>query len=325
MDWLGVGLGAGSAVSGIANSLINYQSQRENRQMQIDLMREQNAFTREMYNRQLRDNSPSSQMQKLSAAGLNPALAFSDASSTGLASAPSAPTLQAPEVQFSDVATNAAAAFATLMTGRKDSQEANLMNIDSMTRNAYNLATIDELLSRKGLNDVQKAYLSLQDALLSESFQAQKENFVLANEESRARTAMIKENTLNFAADTALKKSLTALNITENSYKAKILQATISELYSRMAANYSQVDLNSKVGENLLFDNFEKIARSKGLQLDNEQKEKLMPYLVESAKYGVTSERLGTYQQAVDLVNPFNFFGKALGGSGSALIKSIAK
>lgn len=75
------GLAIGSAIAGLGQGLYNTLSSahqnEKNRQFALQQQRLQNQFNFDMWNRQNAYNSPSSQVQRLMQAGLNPNLAYS--------------------------------------------------------------------------------------------------------------------------------------------------------------------------------------------------------------------------------------------------------
>lgn len=143
----------GGVVSGFANSHAtseankrNVAMQRETNQLQYKMMQEQNAWNRQqaidMFNLEASYNSPMNQMARLSAAGLNPAVAFGQNLTTSAgntnASTPAAvgvPTPQAPRVspvpspvagafdQISQNVLNVSQALAAASNAKKTSAE----------------------------------------------------------------------------------------------------------------------------------------------------------------------------------------------------------
>ena len=90
---LGNVLGFGSAKS--ANQT-NLQIARENNQAQRELFHEQMAYNTDMWNKQNQYNLPVNQVQRLLAAGINPAAVYGNGtmSEAGQLTAPNAPNLQ---------------------------------------------------------------------------------------------------------------------------------------------------------------------------------------------------------------------------------------
>lgn len=238
----------------LGGSALNYFSQKEVMQHQIDLMREQNKFAEHMTDKQNLWNSEPAQMNRIAQAGLNPALAFGDSSAGGVASAPGTPTLQAPQVDFSDIGLSAAQAFSAIASGTKDSEEAKGINIDNMTRAAMNqkqLEHLDSLLeseeTNRSLTRMQRAmvrtqrdWVNFQLRLGNATFDSQVQSRVLQNLETQARTNMLMEEGKNYAADTAYKKSMTVLNNIEAKFRPAQLQSSIAEAYARIESMSAQ-------------------------------------------------------------------------------------
>lgn len=115
LDWLGGAIGgATSLINGIFNrrssekmNAENVALQRETNAMQYDMMREQNDFNKQMaidmFNMENEYNTPLAQVERLRAAGLNPAMMLGNGNmaNTGDAMTPTGanvPTLTAPRV-----------------------------------------------------------------------------------------------------------------------------------------------------------------------------------------------------------------------------------
>ena len=248
---LAAGIQGGFSLLG---SGLNYFSQKETMAQQMNLMREQNKFQEYMTNKQNLWNSEPAQMNRIAQAGLNPALAFGDSSSGGVASVSAPPNLQAPQVDFSDVGLSAAQAFGAIAAGTKDSEEAKGANINNMTLNAMNqkkLELLDSELASQETNrslsrmqrsmiKAQRNYIGFQLRLGNATFDTQVEGSTLNNLETKARTEMIKQQGINFNADTAYKRSMTALNKIEAKFRPQQLQAVIENLYSQTNLNYNE-------------------------------------------------------------------------------------
>lgn len=293
----------------LLGSGLNYFSQKENQALQMNLLKEQNKFQEYMTNKQNLWNSEPAQMNRIAQAGLNPALAFGDSSSGGVASVSAPPTLQAPQVDFSDVGLSAAQAFGAIAAGTKDSEEAKGTNISNMTLNAMNqkkLELLDSELASQETNrslsrmqrsmiKAQRNYIGFQLRLGNATFDSQVEGNVLNNLETKARTEMIKEQGINFQADTALKKSMTALNKIEARFRPQQLMSAIQNLYSQTALNSSQSKLNdqqaAKVYKEIIWQEFANQDADIKLQVYK----KSLPYVM----YGWSQSKQLMQQQIV--------------------------
>lgn len=177
--------GVGSGVSSAISSKAMLQAQRETNEMNYRISQETNAANKALYEQQFADsikawnmqneyNAPVKEVQRLRAAGLNPALTFGDAAQAGSVSMPSAsPAVgaemhTAPYDAYSDTfAKGMLDAMPQIAATFESMNKAEQTNIDNQTRKAMNLkqldqmdATIDELLSRGNVNEAQKRYLN---------------------------------------------------------------------------------------------------------------------------------------------------------------------
>lgn len=310
-----------SLASGIVSGIMNFGSQRENRQTQIDLMREQNAFNERMMDKQNAWNSESSKVQRLVAAGLNPALAFSDASDSGMAVGSNTPSIEAPQAQFSDVVNNAANVFATLALGNKDSEEAKGTAINNQTRAAYNLMTLEKLDSERGLNDVQKAYLQLQKRLANMNLGNSVEQASLANQETRMRMQLMQSQQEQIAVNNAYTKIQTALADTDLQFKPATLRAIIADYGASIAQKNALTGLTKKQTWHEYESTLTEIAKRHGVKLDNKQKSIMMPYLYDNFNYDFKLKKIEYQQRVRDYDNPLRW----LGISGGSITPVIAK
>lgn len=305
-----------SAVFGLGGSIMNYFSQRENRQTQIDLMREQNAFNERMMDKQMDWNSESAKVQRLAAAGLNPSLAFSDASNLGSAAVGAAvPNIEAPQANFSDVALNAAQAINLLADSSLSNEETKGRAIDNMYRDAYNLVTLDELDSRRQLNDVERAYKNLLAGITQRSAPSQVLAFDLANKKTILENAMIEAETHKFASEEALNKSLEALNWKENDYRIPMLRSAIKATLARAAADNAQVGYLGQLKWNVYENTLKTQAERAGIKMDNQMTKLLWPSVKESIQLELESTRKAIRQQGSDYWNPFRYVGMTFGGA----------
>lgn len=279
---------------GVGNSILNFLSQRETNKTQIDLMREQNKFNKDMMESQRQWNSPSAQVQRLSQAGLNPALAFSDSSgSVGMASGASVPTLQAPQTNFSDAANNAAATFATLMSGRKDAEDAKGQSLNNLWINELNQKNLDVMsadienkLASKDLTYAQRnyyqgllKYVNTQQTVLQGQLGSLIDSAQLANEETRERMNLMRENQKNFAADTALKDIQAKLTGVQVKFEPARLRNLIDNLASSTALMGEQKNVAHQEVHLVHRQALTEQARRQGIYLDNKQAEAILPYV----------------------------------------------
>lgn len=186
-DWSGAAGSIGAAlIGGILNNravkkqnATNLQIARETNQMQLDAMRENNAFNKQaaidMFNLESNYNSPYNQVQRLREAGLNPAvmMAGNTSSNTGNANAstPSAspvPALHSPTMM----------AEPSVMSGLFQNMESIAHVIESVSKSNLNSAQktdimsklqpmIDNIQSETDKNKAQTAFQNVQTTLAS--------------------------------------------------------------------------------------------------------------------------------------------------------------
>lgn len=136
MDPITAVLGFGGLASQGLASYINYQSQKETNEQNLQISRENRDWQEKMWNMQNQYNSPQAQMQRLKAAGLNPDLMYSQGT-TGIAqgiSEPSQATMQAPQLQGLDTSSLVQSIQNEhLMEGQLDLLRSQKNNVDADT------------------------------------------------------------------------------------------------------------------------------------------------------------------------------------------------
>lgn len=136
MDPVTAVLGFGGLASQGLASYLNYQSQKETNEQNLQIARDNRDWQEKMWNMQNQYNSPQAQMQRLKAAGLNPDLMYSNGT-TGIAegiSSPSQATMQSPQLQGLDTsALVQAIQNEHLMQGQLDLLRSQKNNVDADT------------------------------------------------------------------------------------------------------------------------------------------------------------------------------------------------
>ena len=136
MDPLTAVLGFGGLASQGLASYMNYQSQKETNEQNLQIARDNRDWQEKMWNMQNQYNSPQAQMQRLKSAGLNPDLMYSQGT-TGIAQGigePSQATMQAPQLQGLDTSSLVQAIQnEELMKGQLDLLRSQKDNVDADT------------------------------------------------------------------------------------------------------------------------------------------------------------------------------------------------
>lgn len=283
-------------------NLTNREIAELNNKANLDLYREQYANNVVQWMRENEYNSPSSQVSRLRAAGLNPALVLGGSGEVGVAGSASMPSanpmttgapqvaahLQAPLVNFSDVFQNMAMAAQSVKT----SEEAKSMNISNQYAHEQKRlelrqirASIRVALSQEGLNSTQKSYYkaldnyyAIQERFLDTTFDSRKQSIELNNQYTAANKQMLEQSVIESASRVALNQSITALNKKQDEYFVRHMEAMLSKLYSDISVNSANVNLITTT-------EIQKRAETEGIEISNEQARELKPYIVEQGKY----------------------------------------
>lgn len=150
LSWLG-GVGS-SLITGAAGTVANKSMQEDAQRWQENMYDKQKEFWYE----QQEYNSPANQVQRLGEAGINPQLAIGNIQSGQMGSSPSVGSPSALSAgQFGDITGN----MLNIIRGKNENklakaeenllnQDANLKQIDGMSRAMKNVAEIGEIISR---------------------------------------------------------------------------------------------------------------------------------------------------------------------------------
>ena len=120
---MGIWSAVGSVASSLLGGLFGSSSQSSTNKMQLQMMREQNAWNENMWNKQNEYNTPANQMKRFEAAGLNPNLVYGQGSSGNASSAPTSARADLRAFDASalaaSVVSNAIDAYARLQQAKK--------------------------------------------------------------------------------------------------------------------------------------------------------------------------------------------------------------
>lgn len=255
----GAALGVGSSLAGPL--LQNYQQNKERR------------WQESMWNRENEYNTPANQVRRLRQAGLNPALATSSGNfQAGLAGHVSGTST--PSYDFSPAGNAVMNSIQLAMQKKKN--DAEVSNIDSNTvaqnqRNVFGLyrqlVEIDEILSKKNLNDSQRNYF------LSQRNFVQKQ--VDAYEKNNAADINLKNQQANLAAAQAAKANMESqyqeiINSFAPKQQVQLLKNLRAQEGEIMASAYAH---NEQGAYNAALEALTK-SQKKGVDIDNQYKKK---------------------------------------------------
>lgn len=222
----------GSLVSGIFNS----SAQRRANKLQVQLAKEQNAFNErmldkqnafnlDMWNKENEYNSPTAQVQRMLAAGLNPAALAGSSGQSGLSTnmpqsesfSPAALPNIVPETGFGDAIGNMSSQFVNMAAAFKSLTETKGQEIDNANKDAMLKATIDKLRADGRLSDEQANNINWESAIKQTSF-----NDLIQITHQQALDAMYKAEVSKIESEVQQK------------YGEKIAQAELNEVLEKV-------------------------------------------------------------------------------------------
>lgn len=282
-------------------------------QANYELWKEQNNEQWKMWSAQNDYNSPVQQMQRFKQAGLNPALAMMNGANSGMASAMTAPTPSpnaaarydvpqsiAPHMDSVDYGVIGQAAASSL-SGYSDylmkSRQAEKQAIDNkyadldwrMKLHMYG-AQIEEQLARKDLTIAQRTKLQQEKIYMDTVWNDLVKSQQLNNQQTEAAIKVAQEQALNIA----VQRDLSAFQLEASKLKLPLelgqLQAGLKQIYSTIALQASQRDLNASQIEKLAYDCTKTWLESQGIRDANARANELQPWIVN--QYGASIEQM---------------------------------
>lgn len=280
----------------------NLKAVRETNKANLELYREQFADQYKMWLENNAYNSPASQVSRLRAAGLNPALMMQNGGTTGTAqtmSVPSANPMQAGHVEpalfnYSDVATNLAA-LGTSFNQMSQAHGNNISNsylgqikqaelMRSLADTKLALQNVKKGSAEESLLKAQYTMQSLQVKALQQNYGEYAQSFKLNNELLRANTSLARQQ-----ADTAKSQEMfndiqTKLAGSELKYKDSMLQLAVKEYQQSIALLGANKKLTDKQAEEV----WERILTQKQItksqKNQNELFEATKPFAIQAAR-----------------------------------------
>lgn len=294
--WLAAALGATVATgTAIANYLSNRSSNAKSFKQQKELLKSEQDYNTDMWNKTNQYNLPTAQMQRLRDAGLNPYLVMSGGSEIGSASSvnsPSAPSSPVTPMDWSSVGSNFQSVLGALNAdeiasaqSRKASAEAQGIEIDNQTKALENLERVKGM---QIVNDQKQFDLdfandtkSIRKQLLEVSYDLQNQQW--ANEQ---------EEYLSKQYDNYLKK----INLP---YAEKQIVASLNETLARITLLLAQGRLTDRQAELCVKQAITEEFKANGIKIDNSIKEATEDYVIDR----VANESASTKEKYNNLMN----------------------
>lgn len=285
-------IGAGTSLLG---GLLGSHSNDSTNQANVAIAKMNNANQMAMFNKQLQwnydmwqqnneYNTPSAQVQRLRAAGLNPNLMMSQQGGTGLSHSPAAganvPQLTTPHLESYDPSGSFIAAGNAI--GQVAMQKAQIQNlnedargksIDNQSRSLRNLKEIDALVA-DAKDKFSKAALQQQQHALQQSVWNDTIRQVrLQNMSLEAQTDVQRQTRLNLELQNKI-----------DSWNYKHLP---QQFAAQVAQMWSQVEVNRSNAAYLAKAALESVARANNIDLQSKQINQLTPLLVNEKKWQI--------------------------------------
>ena len=296
-------IGAGASVFG---NIVGANSQKKanetnlkiaqmNNEWSEKMMQKQMDYNTEMWNKQNEYNDPSAQVERLTKAGVNPALALSIIS-TGSASAASSPSLPSPsqtQVQpyrydFSGLGEAVTTALRVQNETKQADAVARFTNMQADYYGAMAMANINKMASETKFNDAKTFYQRLQNNIGADMLGAEYIGKIRQNQ------------SMEVAIHNAIRQGV--LMDKEISKYDEKTNAQIADLVASASLKYSQGQMNKEQLKKV-------ISETKGLDLSNREKNAIFNYVVEKARIESFPTNIWTTgHNAFDGI--FKFFGK---------------
>lgn len=296
------------AATAVGSSAVNFLSNREtnranerinerNIEAAFEMARSQANFDsiqakiardwqEDMYNKY---QSPSSQVEQLRSAGLNPALVFGDgsvgsfnssqASSSG-GSVPSSIPMQSFQIDAGAVSSIAK----NLSDASKANEEARAVGIENKFRETQQILDIVDTMQRLDKDSLQHKILEdeLQTRLATREARIAHQTYQTAG--SKVAVEAAEQSILESKQRIASMKLADKLSLNADSREFARLQSDLREARARISNLVSQSELNRANVEKVSQEISESLARESSIRLDNNQKRQLQRIVIEEAK-----------------------------------------
>lgn len=344
-------IGAGASVLGGLLGSSNQSSANKtnlriaqmNNEFNERMLQKQMDYNTEMWEKQTDYDSAVNQRKRLEEAGLNPYLMMNggSAGSVSSQSSPSTPTASPVQVQpnsaveAAGMVSSIGGAISQLLNAK--SQQKSVQNLSDyysaltdqvLLENKYKSA---EILSDIGLKNSQQQ-LNMQNRS-NALMQYYKDSFTFDSYVQQAREDANNAHQLGllYNAQTISEQLKAGLTYKELSYFDDKMQADLAVAGATAYSLYASGACSYSAAQNYVANSLKVQEETKGIKIDNATKRKVQKYVINSAFWNNRNEKwtaletngrlhiqqLTKRQMGADYWNPFNYVGKALGGSAS--------
>lgn len=268
-----------------ATNKANKEMNAENNQTQIDLWNQQKEYDYKMWQENNAYNAPSAQVERLKAAGINPALALSNISTgesrstAGGQSTPNttAATFENPANEVNMKVQNLALIGKQLSDISKQYQETRALDMQNNWMNVEKSASVASILKDNKLKDEAVENASLANRLFRDTYSAkvmeQEENANIAwrtglNLAAQGSLIELQKDSADYYNKHVQPQELNNLKAQYGSIVANSF-ATVLDAKTRAALAKSQIKLNDKQIEAIAQNIKEVCAKTKGLEFVN--------------------------------------------------------
>lgn len=285
-----------------ATNEANLTAVRETNQSNYNLWREQNSEAWKMFDAVNQYNTPANQASRLSAAGINPQLAMSgsNAGTAQSVSMPAAAPMQAGHVDaprmdyvppalgsvlesLSSVPTQYAQMSSLLSDAQIKGAEAKISTGTTQYKIEQEMARLQGMIENNSLSKAKRLmafqeYKYYDTYLKNRNLQQEMQYNLTAAEYEHTMAQVVKTSAETDSARLTAAFQKAGFNIQLNQ-----LDAALKETYARVAVAISQKSLNDRQAAKLFEDTFTSFLHNEGLQMDNFQKQMLLPYATNAA------------------------------------------
>ena len=291
----------GSAIAGGASligSTINAMSTASTNRRQEDLMREQMAYQTSEREAAQEYNNPVNQRKRFEAAGINPYFALSnmDAGNTTAMSSPASPQLSAPQYgdifkALGDSTQNGLDTYQKFQNAESFQLGIERDRVDTRFKLTEKLLELNkQRLEIQGLNISNEAKQQQMDFITKQMTRLQQDIDATNADWNESRKTAVANRKIA-EADADFKDLQNEYQKWFNDFAKQRGEKELQVMQSTIAANMSQALLNGKLSEKAIADKVLSECQSKGVQIDNFQKNKINWLIREQVRLGNEYQR----------------------------------